>query len=71
MSILKANERGNYEYTENEYAELREHVEYIDYVLQIMHAYCEHFLFDAKQIAPILFMVEFMEKELRGIYCRF
>lgn len=71
MSILTANEKGNYEYTEEEYQELQEHVEKIDYILQILHSFCEHHLFDVNQIAPILFCVEFMEKELNGIYCRF
>lgn len=71
MSILKANEKGNYEYTEEEYYELQEHVLRIDNVLQILHSYCQYHIFDANQIGPIFFLVEFMEKELRGIYCRF
>ncbi len=71
MTILKANKRGNYEYTEEEYKELQKHIWSIYNILEVMHIYCEYNLFSAKQIAPILFLVEVMEKELYGIYCRF
>lgn len=71
MDPIIPNENGNYEYTQEEYTDLQDHIMKIEAYLKMVKTYCEFYEFEIGQIYPILYMSELVLKEAKCISCRF